>query len=101
MQILGYLFAFLFVSVLSATLNGWAFAVLWLWFVVPIFDVPQLTIPTSIGLMLVVAYLTRWWDTVEAPPEDEFSELLFKAVVISVSKPLFALVFGAIVKCWL
>lgn len=46
-------------TVLAATLEGFALTVLWGWFIVPAFGVPALRIPYAIGLALVVGMLTH------------------------------------------
>lgn len=40
-----------------AVINGFTFSVLWSWFIVPIFDLPNLTIAQAIGLGLLVSAL--------------------------------------------
>lgn len=57
---MGSLFAILFASLgiiaavtLGAIFDGWALAKLWTWFIVPLFRLPILSIPQSIGIGLV------------------------------------------------
>lgn len=38
------------------TYNGWAFATIWGWLIVPVFGLPLLTIPQAIGVSIVVCY---------------------------------------------
>lgn len=52
---LSSLFIVLFVLTL---LRGWIVHLLWLWFVVPVFSVPLLTIGQSIGLSMLINFLT-------------------------------------------
>ena len=48
---------------LSSIFNGYALKVLWGWFIVPIFHLPFLNIPSAIGISLVVGYLTKQADS--------------------------------------
>jgi hypothetical protein len=75
-----------------AILNGWALSILWGWFVVPVFDVPQLGVVSAIGVAMVVTYLTASSST-ETKKEDAS-----KVLLATVLRPLIALLFGLIVK---
>jgi hypothetical protein len=44
---------------LAAIWGGYVLTVLWEWFVVPVFGLPQLGIAQGLGLWLVVGYLTH------------------------------------------
>lgn len=41
------------VALVATVLHGWALALLWAWFVVPVFGLPTLTYLQAIGLALV------------------------------------------------
>lgn len=47
-----------FVIVLCTAINGWIFMKLWLWFAVPIFHLPVLTLIPAMGVALLVRFLT-------------------------------------------
>ena len=51
---LGLLIYVVILVVAGSIMSGWALSVLWGWFVVPLFDVPSLTIPYALGLGLVI-----------------------------------------------
>lgn len=51
---------------LSAIFNGWIFSNLWLWFIVPIFHLPELGIAQAIGVSFVVSCLQA-----HSKPEDD------------------------------
>ena len=99
MKIIGYISTTIILMVYAAMLNGWALAKLWSWFIVTTFDLPALSIPAAIGLAMVVSYLTQRLD--DKKSEDAYWEILVKGAVAATLKPLFALLFGAIVKVWL
>jgi hypothetical protein len=44
--------------VVAVMLEGWAISVLWGWFMVPAFGLPELRIPFAVGLALIVGMLT-------------------------------------------
>lgn len=79
--------------------NGYALMVLWGWFVVPLFDLPPLTIAQAIGLSVLVGFLTHQRiesKEDEKPVEDTISAVLFASV-----KPAMALLIGWIVTLWM
>lgn len=41
-----------------AVLRGWVLSCLWLWFIVPIFNLPQLSTVQAIGVSCVISFLT-------------------------------------------
>lgn len=84
---------------LSCVLNGWALAILWGWFMVP-FGAPVLTIPTAIGLALVVSFLTHQTDHYE-DKDKTAGERFGGSVLTMLIKPPLALFVGWIVKQFL
>ena len=50
--------------------SGYTITVLWEWFVIPLFDLPALTIPQALGLATVVTYFTKQYGLAERQ-EDE------------------------------
>jgi hypothetical protein len=55
--VLGGVTAFAGIIAISSLINGWAFSVLWAWFIVPVFGAPPLSIPQAIGIALIVGVL--------------------------------------------
>ena len=82
---------------LSSIFDGYALKVLWGWFVVPTFGLPQLSIPAAIGIAIVVGYLTKEGNDCKKE-EKSAREKFFYACVVAVLKPSFALFFGWIVQ---
>ena len=58
MKAVGYTVTFLVAMILSSLINGYGLSVIWLWFMVTTFGLPELTIPAAIGVSLVVSFLT-------------------------------------------
>jgi len=99
MKVLGYITAFIALIVVSATMNGWALSILWEWYLVPIFDIPKISIPSAIGIALIVGYLTHQQQDVDT---EDYSpaEVMTRAIIIAFTKPLLALLFGWVVLHW-
>jgi hypothetical protein len=81
-------------SAVSIVLNGWAFSILWGWFIVTTFGVMPITIPAAIGLGFVVSYLTKQAHC----KVDTSNEAIWYDLRVSVMKPFVALGIGWIVK---
>lgn len=72
--------------ILSFVWSGLVLKVLWGWFFVPIFGLPNLNIPQALGIALVVSYLTHRYNEDNRKP----AVVLAYAFVI----PAFALLVG-------
>lgn len=82
---------------LGSIFNGYALKVLWGWFIVPIFHLPQLSIPSAIGIALVVGYLTKQTNDCEEK-ERSGGEKFSRAVLEAILRPSLALLVGWIVQ---
>ena len=83
---------------LSSIFNGYALKVLWGWFVVPIFNLPQLSIPAAIGIAMVVGYLTKDTSNDCKKADKSGAQKIGEAIGIAILKPSFSLFFGWIVQ---
>lgn len=99
MKIIGYITVTLIVTVLSTIFNGWAFSLLWEWFVAPL-GYPVLTIPQAIGLSMVISYATHQYQKDEHK-NSSFSEALGWAISLAIVKPLMSLGIGLIIKSFM
>lgn len=99
MKTIGYISSTIILLVYGTTINGWALAKLWSWFMESTFGLPAISIPAAIGLSLVVSYLTH--QTGKSEPGKEYWEVLVEGTVAATLKPVFALLFGAVVRMWL
>ncbi len=77
-----------------AICNGYVLMVLWGWFIVPTFHLPVLTITTAIGLAMVVSYVTYYPNTSDNGNTGRTESGMNN---LGLLKPLFALMFGAVV----
>lgn len=76
-------------------LNGWAFSILWGWFIFPVFGV-ELGVYQAIGLMTVVGFILQ-----KVPPNDDdepIEDTLIRNLVWFTTKPLVCLAMGWIYK---
>ncbi len=94
--VLGLVVAGVLLAALSAVVNGWVLSILWGWFMVPTFGLPALSIPAAIGVALVVHYLTSEFNDAKDPERKWYVPLIY-----ALTKPLCALLVGAIVHSFL
>ena len=99
MKAIGIITVTLVTMVLSTLLNGWAFSLLWEWFVVPL-GYPVLSIPQAIGLAMTIAYATHQYQKDENKGK-RFTEVLAWGVSLAIVKPLMSLGIGLIIKSFL
>lgn len=85
---------------LTAVWRGYVLSVLWRWFMVEQFRLPVISIPESIGLALVVHFLT--YQNIECQKEKESAgSRLATAALSAVLAPAMALLIGWIVHKFL
>ena len=84
---------------LSSILRGYVLTWLWLWFIVPVFHLPELGIVQAIGISAVVGFLTTKYSNVD---ESELKKKTFATAVIeSFCLSLAILGIGYLVKLFL
>lgn len=81
--------------VVNAIVRGFVFKQFWLWFIIPVFHIQPISIPQSIGLMLIVGLVTT-----SGKDEDESSigDMLLKTTIQGIGVSLFILLIGYVVK---
>lgn len=95
------LFVLVVASVVGGSImNGWALSVLWGWFVVPLFNMPPLSIATAIGFSLVVAMLTHQEQKSDGK-KSSTTEVVAGVVSRVVLTPLLTVFVGWIVKSFI
>jgi hypothetical protein len=55
---IGLLTAVITMVITSTIVNGWALSLLWAWFVVPIFELPALSLMQAIGIAMIINFST-------------------------------------------
>lgn len=93
LAIVGAVVGFIGLTVGTILWRGYVLAILWGWFAVPAFGLPQLTIAQAIGVSIVVGMLTHqgFKDDRELGP----------LVALALLGPLVSLLIGWIVKGYL
>lgn len=88
---------FALIGLVGSVLNGIVLSILWGWFIVPTFGIPQLGIPQAIGICLIASYLTHQF-TYQKEDDDEPLERLYKMfkhqLNFLIIKPTATLAFG-------
>lgn len=99
MKVIGIITVTFVTMVLGILLNGWAFSLLWEWFVAPL-GYPVLSIPQAIGLTMTIAYVTHQYQKDE-DKDKPFLEVLGRSISLAIVKPFMCLGIGFIVKSFL
>jgi hypothetical protein len=84
------------VIVVGPPMHGWALAQLWDWFVVPIFDLPSMTVLQAYGVAMVVSLLARDFDLESHEDKSQFERWTI-IIAGTIFRPLFAVLVGWIV----
>ena len=84
---------------LPITYALWGFTTsrLWLWFVVPQFDLAPLSIPVAIGLSLVLSQFKR---SPKTDKDKTTAQVVAESIGIGIGNPLFTLAVGAALHHW-
>lgn len=101
MSVLAGLVALVAWMFVDSIFTGYVLSVLWRWFVVPIFNLPQLPIVHAIGISLLVIYLTQETQKPDEDDERSATEKIAGGVAASIVKPAFILFFGWVVHLFL
>ena len=85
----------------GAIWKGFVLSVLWRWFMVPIFGLPELSLVVAIGVGLVISFLTYQHIEIEPAEEESFGYRFGKALFAAIFYPAIALFFGWIVHLFM
>jgi len=94
---MGYFIAILFLAVPAAMWRGYVLSVIWSWFIVTTFGLPELTIVQAIGLSIVVGYFKMSYNT-KKEQNEERTDIFARFIGHAFFAPLFVLGFAWIVK---
>lgn len=87
---------FIPLAFLFSLYNGWALSYLWSWFIVP-FGIPAITAWHGAGLFIVKGLL---FGKYQKENEESPWKKLGGQIVFAILAPLFALIFGYIIRFW-
>jgi multisubunit Na+/H+ antiporter MnhB subunit len=91
MEAFGKFCLFVLAMIISIIVSGFAFCKLWLWFVVPIFGLPVLTLVQAAGIINIVGYITY---RKEQKDERDPSVVMYEAFIWSMAKAILYLIVG-------
>jgi putative flippase GtrA len=100
MKIIGIITAVLITLIVTPIWRGYALSKLWLWFIVSTFGAAPLGIAQSIGLSLIVSFLTHQMDSYQ-DKEKAANERMVECFLYAFLSPAMALLIGWIVKGFL
>jgi len=86
MKYVGYIVTFVFIVFVNSVISGWAFSVLWGWFIVSAFGLPALSIPMAIGVMMTISFAMPTKE--ESEDGKGFSDRMIGAFSVVVAKSL-------------
>lgn len=101
MKIIGGIVATVVALVLGAIMGGFVLSKLWVWFMVPIFDLNPLRIVEAIGLTFIVGYMTKNHVESGKKLEGTFSEELLKAFLQTIVIAGMFLLIGWIIQLFM
>lgn len=99
MKLFGKTIAAILILFFGVIYSGYAFSVIWSWFIVPVFSLPELSVPVAIGIIMTISYTTMSSAT-EISKDLRENWFLYQGIV-SIGKPSTALFFGWIVTFFL
>lgn len=95
MGCIGWVSVIVLSVVLGIPLSGWVLSVMWGWFVVPVFHLPDLTVWQAVGLSCIVAFLKSSSNNDNKTKTEV--EIISNLLVAAFFSPLLALGFAWIV----
>ena len=87
-------------AILSIILNGWVLSILWSWFIVSLFGLPLLSIPTAVGIAIIVRLITYQYNDLDLKGKS-IGEWIGCAISHSIFGPLLVLFIGWIVTLFM
>lgn len=101
MEKFGLLCLFLVLTVITCIFGGYTLSILWGWFIVPTFSLPQLSIPVAIGISIIINKMTKNPTQDKENEGGDLNEQLVKSFFFGVFMNLFALLMGWIVTLFM
>lgn len=92
---IGVIVATFALMIFSSIFGGWAACKLWEWFIVPVFELPPLTIAQMIGVSMVVSAIRGW--RMPNSDDEDIVEKYIRLTLFAIAAPLFSVAFGWIV----
>ena len=100
MAVIGILVTFIGLAILVTVLNAWALVKLWSWFIVPLFDLPPLSVPFAIGIALVAGLFAPLSNNENKKQNKSTSDAVSNVIVVML-RPVPAVLVGYIVTLFI
>ncbi len=81
--------------------SGYALSILWGWFMVPVFELPEISVVPAIGIIIVVGYLTKQYGIIDEDKNESFETRFLKDFVKAIFVPAYSLFLGYIVHLFM
>jgi phosphoglycerol transferase MdoB-like AlkP superfamily enzyme len=85
----------IFLIIVSFIVDGLVLSILWKWFIVSIFNLPLLTIPSALGLSFLISYMKPY------KKDGLKKEDLAEAITAAIVQPIIFLLLGYIVHLFI
>src|SRR5690606_38361726 len=85
------------VMIFSSVAYGFVLSVLWGWFIVPVFEIPDISILQAIGLSMVVGFLTYQHIESDKKSDRSLTESVIYMLMLAIIRPAIVLFIGYIV----
>ena len=91
MKVLGKIFSVILMQIYQMFAYGFVFMKLYNWFIPKIFNVGEISLVLSMGLLVVVSFLKYKYED-DKEPETEFAKQLLKSfLIVTIAAPMFLL----------
>jgi predicted phage tail protein len=89
------LFLWLLIILIAGSMwNGYVFSVMWGWFVVPAFHLPQVSVAVAIGISMIVGMLTHHLSQDQEKKKSDTTDAMISSFSWSFLYPLLMLAAG-------
>ena len=103
LKFLGLIVAFV-LNLFTVVMLGWVLTFYWVWFLMPVFQLPAISTSTAIGLMLTISFIKSYSKATEDldqnKPDKPLADILIKRVLSSTTIMIGALLSLAVAWCW-
>lgn len=101
MENFGKFMAIVLILIINPIVGGFVLSKLWLWFIVPIFQMEPLRVVEAIGILLIIGFLKFKRDKVEEALNQNFWAALGEDFIYALLTAGMFFLFGWIVSCFL
>lgn len=97
MKTIGFIAIGISAAIASTIWSGYVLSIIWAWFIVSVFELPNLSIASAIGLSIVIRFMTYQYSYSDFNSDDNAMERFIHSIFFSALFPALALFTGWIV----